>query len=574
MIRKVLELVLLTTIVAVQAHNITYNVIASSANNFMIAVNVDDTLYPLHPSYGILFQGEAPAAKKGYRYSIINADDNIVNITEPFLRPPLEHNVVSTPNHFFNRSIDIHELNYLPQALEPISALNRVQSDLHIPSQIPTIHIYGNTSATQYLHENQLEDIEVNLDMTYISLDKVYLFEQVGFSLAGRSSRWVPKLSYGIKLNEKNDTTLFGYKNLKLRALSKDPTYIRENLAHNVLKSSGIPSSGYSYVRLFIDNQPIGLFGLIETFQDPWVATVFANNDKDYASGYLYQGEGFGFDEQEEQVYISDLRYEGTNISKYDFDQYDIKAGPSKNPLEDLIDLQTFTKFINDSSVSTTPESEWEKRLDVDCFSRAMAIENLIGLSDAYMTLGNNYYLYQDPRQSGRFIYISTDFDDSLGRSLFDLEPMLSGNYAEHPGFLSRPLTRKLFSYPVFLKAYEELLLTLSNTLVNPSIINPYLDSVAKMIIPDVEWDFKLPRLGTYKQGDFPEFVFRRGGREYLQTFLPAGVQQQTTFNLSIGNFDESLNGPSPPRSESIKTFIAKKHAAIMDFYNERTEEK
>lgn len=68
-------------------------------------------------------------------------------------------------------------------------------------------------------------------------------------SLAGRSSRWVAKLSYGLKLDKKNDTTLFGYKNFKLRALAHDRSYVRENLCYNVYKSSGIPASQFSYVR-------------------------------------------------------------------------------------------------------------------------------------------------------------------------------------------------------------------------------------------------------------------------------------------------------------------------------------
>lgn len=80
-------------------------------------------------------------------------------------------------------------------------------------------------------------------------MEHVLTFDNVDVSLAGRSSRWIPKLSYGLKLDKKNDTTLFGYKNLKLRALGLDPSYVRENLVYHVLEATGVPASGFSYVR-------------------------------------------------------------------------------------------------------------------------------------------------------------------------------------------------------------------------------------------------------------------------------------------------------------------------------------
>jgi hypothetical protein len=113
----------------------------------------------------------------------------------------------------------------------------------------------------------------------------------------------------------------------------------------------------------------MGLFGILETYQDPWPANEFANGEKDYKSGLLYQG--IGFNNFGRGAAISDLRYEGKNITKYDLGQYKIKAGPHKKSADAYEDLQKFTKFINESTVETTPESEWEKRIDVDGFLRA-----------------------------------------------------------------------------------------------------------------------------------------------------------------------------------------------------------
>lgn len=80
-------------------------------------------------------------------------------------------------------------------------------------------------------------------------LHDIQTFENVKVSLSGRSSRWIPKLSYSLRLNKKNESTLFGYKNLKLRALAHDFSYVREHLCHHVIRACGIPVSGVSYVR-------------------------------------------------------------------------------------------------------------------------------------------------------------------------------------------------------------------------------------------------------------------------------------------------------------------------------------
>lgn len=82
-----------------------------------------------------------------------------------------------------------------------------------------------------------------------IRLQDVQSFENVKVSLAGRSSRYVPKVSYGLKMKKKGNDNLFGYKNLKLRAFGLDPSYIREYIAFSTIKSVGLAASEFSYVR-------------------------------------------------------------------------------------------------------------------------------------------------------------------------------------------------------------------------------------------------------------------------------------------------------------------------------------
>jgi hypothetical protein len=197
-----------------------------------------------------------------------------------------------------------------------------------------------------------------------------------------------------------------------------------------------------------------------------------------------------------------------------------------------------------------------------------MAFENLLGLSDAYMTMANNFYLYKDPNQSGRLTYIQSDMDHTIGTFLFDPKLMLSGNYVDHPNIFYRPLTKKIFSYPGFSKSYEDLLLKLTKTLINPAILDPYIDSIVNMIRPDVEWDALLPKVGYAAVSP----LSTDKGFEEILDFFRNNSQTALRSNITspIVTFDEAINGPYPPDTmESVKGFINKKSSAILEFYKQ-----
>jgi spore coat protein CotH len=163
---------------------------------------------------------------------------------------------------------------------------------------------------------------------------------------------------------------LYQYRRVKLRALASDPSYIREKLAYDIVKSAGLVSAEFSYVRVFMNDQPLGLFGIIETFKDPWLANTFANGSTSYKNGYLYQGI-FSTPQSSAQGHVSDLSYID-NITAYEDGQYEIKQAASKGNKVDWKPLQDFTKFVstaptNQSDAVTT----WKKHLDTDSFLRS-----------------------------------------------------------------------------------------------------------------------------------------------------------------------------------------------------------
>lgn len=199
-----------------------------------------------------------------------------------------------------------------------------------------------------------------------------------------------------------------------------------------------------------------------------------------------------------------------------------------------------------------------------------MVIENLLGLSDGYMATANNYYLYMDPLNGGQIIYIPHDMDATVGRYSFKEELMTSGDFKEHPGFLMRPLTTKVFVYEPFLKYYQELLVYITKTLVNPEIMDVYVNSMVLMIKADVEWDQQLPKVGTFSRppADLTQVnldIIIQALKKLPNGFLianPTDPPVTAPFTVAVYSpeiIDKKLDG--------VLRFIHKKASNILAFY-------
>lgn len=201
-----------------------------------------------------------------------------------------------------------------------------------------------------------------------------------------------------------------------------------------------------------------------------------------------------------------------------------------------------------------------------------MTLEDLLGLSDGYLTTANNFYLYKDPRQEGRITYIPADMDSTLGSTfLYNISTLVNGNYEDHPGMVFRPLTKALFEYPSYRQAMIDLRLTITKNLFNPDIMNPYIDSIIDMIRTDIEWDKQLPKVGvsTNPVQEGPTDI--RGIYEKIKKYVPTGYTFTYLIESPPKPLDFALNGDYPPNNFlSVKKYIAKKSSAVLKFYGSR----
>ncbi|EIE77950.1 hypothetical protein RO3G_02654 [Rhizopus delemar RA 99-880] len=540
-------LALLLSVFSIEAQDnstaIEYNVIALLNQTVFksMAVVVDNVSYPLesNTTFPIIYSAKAPAAQTGYQYAKVYSSNDSMLI-ESFTRQPVTEN---TPHEFFNRSWNTHDNVQLPQIYSMLSSVNRISSDLHKDNQIPTIHIIGNQTELDEMNTNSTADITVQTNLSYVSLFDAIRFEDVEISLSGRSSRWMPKLSY--KLELKKGDSLYGYRYLRLRALATDPSYVREQVAFNMVRSVGLVSSEFSYVRVFMNNQELGLFGILDTFKNPWLANVFDQGNTTYENGYLYQAVYLTPNSVAQNV-MSDLSYM-SNHSLYGLGQYNIEEEATHGDKVNWTALIGFTRFIANAPTVDSSETihAWNQQLDVESFLRSAAIEVLAGFSDGYIALADNYYLYQNPQRMNQFIYIPSDLDLTFGNTLFKLSEMWSGNYSTYPGLYDRPLMNQILKVGKFKARYEHLLQDINIQLMRPDVIVARIDSIASMIKQDVVWDQSLARVAVTEPGSLISVQDRDVGTNRPIELDNATFNDLINRTTQVIPFEIALNGPT-----------------------------
>lgn len=166
--------------------------------------------------------------------------------------------------------------------------------------------------------------------------------------------------------------TYEGISRIALR-IGNDPTFLNELTAYSLFKELGYiaPEAVYSAIQFW----EIGtyLYEVSELPGDEYVEKYFPDTN-----GTLYKaGNSVGF------------HYEGDDPTLYT-DTFEVASGKKKNDLSPLIKL---LKFVTNS---TTEEfsGNVEKYIDLDSLYTLMAVDELIGNSDSFWSMGSNFYIY------------------------------------------------------------------------------------------------------------------------------------------------------------------------------------
>ena len=270
-------------------------------------------------------------------------------------------------------------------------------------------------------------------------------WNHVGMRFKGNSSLTGPwrsgarKLGFRLDFDEYEDEhpelknqRFFGFGKLTFSSNYSDATLIREKLASDLIRDAGLVVARTAFYRLYVDagNGPEywGLYTMVEDPSDLLPSTQFPDG-----SGNLYKPDGPGAD----------------------FTRFDPR-GFEKKSNEKAADYGDVMAAIAALHAPRTDAAAWRRGLeatfDVESFLHNLAITRAIDHWDTYGQMSHNYYLYGDPSQNGRLVWISWDHNMTWtpGRGRTSIVP---DNAPER-----WPLLRFLIADPVYRERYLQLL--------------------------------------------------------------------------------------------------------------------
>ncbi len=193
---------------------------------------------------------------------------------------------------------------------------------------------------------------------------------------------------------EIDDQRFYGFKELSLASNWSDPSYLREKVAHDIFREAGVPAPRTAFYRVYIDfgegSTYFGLYTMTEIPDDPMLDAQFGDD-----SGNLYKPT--------------------SNWVSFNEDDFDKETNQDE---EDWSDVQAAIAALHaDRSDPEAWRAGLEAVFSVDAFLHWLAVNTVIQNWDTYGNMAQNYYLYGDPGDEGRLVWIPWDNNMALSAS-------------------------------------------------------------------------------------------------------------------------------------------------------------
>ena len=259
------------------------------------------------------------------------------------------------------------------------------------------------------------ENFQIN---TYYPADFVWNGQTVrnaGIRSRGRGSRSGTKPGLKVDFDEYSANQKFlGLKSLVLDNLTQDASGIHEAVSMRFLARLGIPAPREAHVRLYVNNEYIGLYALVESIDKSFLARVFGViGDDTQNDGWLYE-----FTYQEDWRF-SDL---GTDLDPYKL-RFEATTHESKPDEDKYRKVQELITLANQTAEDRFVEVVGP-RFDLQGFVRFVAAQAFLGDIDGFLgAFGmNNFYLYRLENQT-KHVLIAWDTDNTFWGPTFPILP-------------------------------------------------------------------------------------------------------------------------------------------------------
>ncbi len=290
-------------------------------------------------------------------------------------------------------------------------------------------------------------------------------YPKVGVRFKGNSSYFNVrktgslKLPFNIKVDYKGQKSKLpgGFTSLKLSNVFRDPSFLREVLAYQVV-GKYMPAPRANFAKLYVNDQYLGLYNCTESVDKKFLEKYFGNDD-----GALIKCDPDWHGKAKRGCPKGDkasLMYLGKNAHCYE-GLYELKKGAEWK------DVITLTHILNKKF------DQIEAVLDVDQTLWMLAFDNVTVNLDSYLgRLCHNYYLYRDTL--GIYHPIVWDMNlcfggfryTGIGKSPLSNEKMQQMSafihYKEHNK--KRPLVNNLLANKLYRKIYAAHIKTMLET--------------------------------------------------------------------------------------------------------------
>ena len=264
---------------------------------------------------------------------------------------------------------------------------------------------------------------------------------------------------------EIDNQRFYGFKELTFSSGFNDESLLREKVAADIFRETGIPSAQTAFYAVYIDygEGPLyfGLYTMVEVVDDTLIETQFEED-----SGNVYKPESAGA-----------TFAEGT-FSKASFDK------ETNQDEDDYSDILALYDALH-SDLRTSDPAAWRAQLeavfDVDTFVTWIATNTLIQNWDTYGVMNHNYYLYNDPT-SGQLTWIPWDNNEALRNRMQRGALSLS---LEEVGE-DWPLIRFIIDDPVYHQMYLDAVEQIINGAFDPDKMAETFQYYHKLIQPYV----------------------------------------------------------------------------------------
>lgn len=332
------------------------------------------------------------------------------------------------------------------------------------------------------------------------------------------------KKSFNIEMDFiDEDQTLMGYRTLNLNNAYLDPSFMREVLYFHQARNY-IPTPKANHVHLTINGQNWGVYANVQQINGDMVAEWFPSNDGDrwkVETGGPGDGQAGGGRDNPGQrpprggappdadttgtnpgqrpprgevppgadttgtnpgrqpAFGGEraLTWQGDDPTAYE-SLYLLRAENTDDPWAHLIALCA----VLNNTPADQREAALEPIMDVDRWLWFLAVENVLGDDDSYLTKGSDYQLYYEP-ESGRMHPLQYDGNEALSARLLTSDPMAGEDNAD------RPVISQLLSVPALRQRYLAHVRTVLNRSLNWETLGPQVAQYQRLIEAEVRAD-------------------------------------------------------------------------------------